>query len=61
MVAKNGHEFRREGEKLCYLSESPKDAFLFTITPLGMTGPPLVAIARRLCGTFQGKDVLADH
>ena len=61
MVAKNGHEFRREGEKLCYLSESPKDAFLFTITPLGMTGPPLVAIARRLCGTFQGKDVLVDH
>ena len=61
MVAKNGHEFRREGETLCYLSESPKDAFLFTITPLEMAGPPMVAIARRLYGTFHGKDVLADH
>ena len=61
MVAKNGHEFRREGEKLCYLSESPKDSSLFAITPLGMAGPPLVASARRLCGTFHGKDVLADH
>ena len=61
MVAKNGHEFRREGEKLCYLSESPKEPSLFTITPFGMAGPPLVANAPRLCGTFHGKDVLADH
>ena len=61
MVAKNGHEFRREGEKLCYLSESPRDPSLFAITHLGMAGPPLVGSARRLCGTFHGKDVLADH
>ena len=61
MVAKNGHEFRREGETLCYLSESPKEPSLFAITPFGMAGPPLVANARRLCGTFHGKDVLADH
>ena len=27
---------------------------------MGMAGPSLVASARRLCGTFQGKDVLAD-
>ena len=60
-VAKNGHKFRREGEKLCYLSEIPKDPSLFAITPLGMPGPPLVASARRLCGSFYGKDVLADH
>ena len=60
MVAKNGHEFRR-GEKLCFLSESPKDPSLFAITPLGMAGPPLVASASRLCGTFHGKDALADH
>ena len=60
-VAKNGHEFTREGEKLCYLSESPNGPSLFTITPLGMAGPPLVASTRRLCGTFHGKDVLADH
>ena len=61
MVAKHGHKFIREGEQLCYLSESPKDPFLFAITPLGMAGPPLVATARRLCGSFYGKDVLADH
>ena len=61
MVAKNGHEFRREGEKLCYLSESLNDPSLFAITPLRMAGPPLVGSARRLCGTFHGKDVLADH
>ena len=61
LVAQNGHEFRREGEKLCYLSESLKDPCVFAITPLGMTGPPFVASAGRLCGTFYGKDVLADH
>ena len=61
MVAKNGREFRREGEKLCYLSESPKDPSLFAITPMGMAWPPLVASARRLCGTFHGRYVLADH
>ena len=61
MVAKNGHEFRRDGEKLCYLSESPKDPSLFAITTLRMAEPPLVASERRLCGSFYGKDVLADH
>ena len=61
MVAQIGHEFGREGEKLCYLSESPKDPSLFAITPLGMAGPPLVTSAHRLCGTFHGEDVLADR
>ena len=40
------------------MSESPKDPSLFAITPLGMAGPPLVASASRLCGTFHGKDIL---
>ena len=61
LVAKNGHKFRREGEKLCYLSESPKDSSLFAISPLRMAGPPLIASAGRLCGSFYGKDVLADY
>ena len=61
LVAKNGHKFRKEGEKLCYLSESPKDPSLFAITPLGMAGLPLVASARRLCRSFYEKDVLVDH
>ena len=46
MVTKNAQAFRREGEKLCYLSESPKDPSPFT--PMGMAGPPLVSSARRL-------------
>ena len=58
MMARNGHKFRREGEKLCYLSESLKDPSRFAITPLGIAGPPLVASSRRLCGSFYGKDVL---
>ena len=57
----NGHKFRREGEKMCYLSESPKDPSLFASTPLGMAGIPMVASARRLCRSCYGKDVLADH
>ena len=61
MVAKNGHEFRKEGEKLRYLSESTKDPSLFAITPFRMAGLPLVASERRLRGSFYGKDVLADH
>ena len=40
LVAKTGHTFRREGEKLFYLSESPKDPSLFAITPLGMALGP---------------------
>ena len=55
IVAKNRHKFRREGEKLYYLSESPKDPSLFAITPLGMAGPPLAASARRLYGSFYVK------
>ena len=38
-----------------------KDLSLFAITLLGMPVPRLVASARRLCGSFYGKDVLADH
>ena len=29
--------------------------------PWEWPGPPLVASARRLCGSFYGEDVLADH
>lgn len=55
LVDQHGREFRGDGEKLCYLSESPKDPYLFAITPLGMVGPPLVASARTLYGTFLEK------
>jgi len=48
--------------KSCATCQShQKDPSLFAITPMGMAGPPLVASAGRLCGTFLGKDVLADH
>ena len=51
-----------EKVKSCTTCQShQKDPSLFAFPPLGMAGPPLVASARRLCGTFHGKDVLADH
>ena len=61
MVAKNEHKFRREGEKLCYLSESPKDPSLFAITPLQEPDPwewpgrPLSRVYVDCAGPFMGK------
>ena len=51
-----------EKVKSCATCQSyQKDLTLFAITPLGMPGPRSVASARRLCGSFYGKYVLADH
>ena len=56
LVAQNGHEFRREGEKLCYLSESPKKAPPCSpLHPWGWPGRPWSRVHIDYAGPFMGK------
>ena len=55
MVAKNGHEFRREGEKLCYLSESPEDPSCSPLNPWEWPGRPWSRMHVDYAGPFMGK------
>ena len=55
MVAKNGHEFRREEEKLCYLSESPKTPPCSPLHPWEWPGRPWSRVHVDYAGPFMGK------